>query len=79
MFIKCITNSVSSFALKYCRTATTSHQARASFFLLNEKLGVRYAGHSKWQNIKHTKLAKDQQKSQLYNKHLDEIRLAVRR
>ena len=27
---------------------------------------VRYAGHSKWQNIKHTKTAKDAQKSQLF-------------
>ena len=41
-------------------------------------LGVRYAGHSKWQNIKHTKAAKDLQKNQLYNRHIDLIKLAVR-
>lgn len=35
------------------------------------------AGHSKWQNIKHTKMAKDQAKSQLYNRLISRIKSAV--
>ena len=36
------------------------------------------AGHSKWQNIKHTKMAKDQEKSNLYAKFAYLIRAAVK-
>lgn len=35
---------------------------------LIQNTDVRYAGHSKWQNIRHTKASKDNIKSKLYNK-----------
>lgn len=35
------------------------------------------AGHSKWQNIKHTKLSKDQAKSNLYNRLITKIKFAL--
>lgn len=38
-----------------------------------------WAGHSKWQNIKHIKASKDQQKSQLYNRLIMKIRTAVQK
>lgn len=38
-----------------------------------------YAGHSKWQNIKHIKASKDQQKSQLFNRLLLKIKTAVQK
>lgn len=38
----------------------------------------RYAGHSKWQNIKHTKAAKDKQKHQVTETVLRNVRNAVR-
>lgn len=37
----------------------------------------RYAGHSKWQNIRHTKGANDQRKSIMTNKHCFAIRRAI--
>ncbi|OTF71995.1 transcriptional regulatory protein DIP1378-like protein [Euroglyphus maynei] len=37
------------------------------------------AGHSKWQNIKHVKASKDQQKSQLFNRLIAKIRTAVQK
>jgi translational activator of cytochrome c oxidase 1 len=37
----------------------------------------RYAGHSKWQNIRHIKGSNDQKKSQLINKYCFAIRRAV--
>lgn len=36
------------------------------------------AGHSKWQNIKHTKMAKDQQKSNVYNRLISKIQSSVK-
>lgn len=77
MFMKCMVKSVSSCAWKSCHVLP-SHHVKNSLFFLNTKIGVRYAGHSKWQNIKHTKAAKDLQKNQLYNRHLGEIKIAVR-
>lgn len=38
-----------------------------------------WAGHSKWQNIKHIKASKDQQKSQLFNRLIVKIRTAVQK
>src|SRR6218665_486318 len=38
---------------------------------------IVFAGHSKWQNIKHIKGAKDQQKSLLYNRLVGRIKYAV--
>ncbi|XP_075211732.1 translational activator of cytochrome c oxidase 1 [Lycorma delicatula] len=37
----------------------------------------RYAGHSKWQNIRHTKAAKDGEKSRLYIKIGQQIKIAI--
>ena len=37
------------------------------------------AGHSKWQNIKHTKAAKDSQKSLLYNRLIYRIKTAIQK
>lgn len=37
----------------------------------------RYAGHSKWANIKHTKAEKDTQRSQMFIKLAHRIRLAI--
>jgi translational activator of cytochrome c oxidase 1 len=39
----------------------------------------RFAGHSKWQNIRHTKAAKDLQKSQIFNRLIQRIRVAVQK
>lgn len=36
-----------------------------------------WAGHSKWQNIRHTKAKKDAQKSQLFNRLILKIRTAI--
>lgn len=38
---------------------------------------INEAGHAKWQNIKHIKAANDQKKSQLFNRLITKIRLAV--
>ena len=38
----------------------------------------RFAGHSKWQNIKHTKLSKDAEKSRLINKLMLKLRFSLR-
>lgn len=38
---------------------------------------VRNAGHSKWQNIKHTKAAKDAAKSMIFLRLSRQIRLAI--
>lgn len=37
----------------------------------------RFAGHSKWQNIKNTKMAKDKQKSMLYSSLTMRMRFAI--
>ncbi|XP_065220084.1 probable transcriptional regulatory protein TT_C0469 [Planococcus citri] len=85
MLMKYVANAVSASALKSCRVAGAgsgscpwSRISPCSPFFDAVKMGVRYAGHSKWQNIKHTKLAKDVQKNQLYNRHIEEIRRAIR-
>lgn len=39
----------------------------------------RFAGHSKWQNIRHTKAAKDSQKSKIYNKLVLKIKSSVQK
>lgn len=40
---------------------------------------VDFAGHAKWQNIKHIKASKDLQKSQLFNRLVLKIRTAVQK
>ncbi|KAG8312253.1 hypothetical protein J6590_026698 [Homalodisca vitripennis] len=37
----------------------------------------RFAGHSKWQNIRHTKALKDTQRSLLYVKFCQRIKVAI--
>lgn len=37
----------------------------------------RYAGHSKWQNIRHTKALKDTQRSQLYSQLGQRMKVAI--
>lgn len=37
----------------------------------------RFAGHSKWANIKHTKAEKDGEKSTMIDKHIRHMRAAV--
>lgn len=40
---------------------------------------IDYAGHAKWQNIKHIKASKDLQKSQLFNRLVLKIRTSVQK
>lgn len=45
-----------------------------NWWLINK----RFAGHSKWQNIKHTKLSKDAEKSRTINKLLNKLRHSLK-
>lgn len=80
MLMKCVVNAFSASSFKPCRIAGSWNwgNVKPLLFLDAVKVGVRHAGHSKWQNIKHTKTAKDLQKNQLYNRHIEEIKLAIR-
>lgn len=47
------------------------------FNLLNNVVQKRFAGHSKWQNIRHIKAAKDAEKSNMFSKLSRQIKVAV--
>lgn len=75
-------------SFKCAFSLNTFHRARISrflsaelskpaFVLCTKKIGVRYAGHSHWQNIKKTKETKDQAKCKAYNVVIRQIRKEV--
>lgn len=43
------------------------------------RLNRRYAGHSKWQNIRHIKGAKDAERSRIFTKLSSQMKVAVHR
>ncbi|EEB19600.1 conserved hypothetical protein [Pediculus humanus corporis] len=52
-------------------------QSRCNFDVVNQ-ISKRWAGHSKWSNIKHVKMAKDQARASLFNKLSYKISLAAK-
>lgn len=64
----------------WCSRAAVPRPLRADIELQHwlQRAPVRFAGHSHWQNIKRTKVAKDNQRQKLINVMVNRIRLAVR-
>ncbi|KAJ6217107.1 hypothetical protein RDWZM_008264 [Blomia tropicalis] len=58
-----------------CRSPLYFHSIQSNRII--HQSSILGAGHAKWQNIKHVKAAKDQQKSQLYNRLIMKIKVAV--
>ncbi|KAI5713368.1 hypothetical protein M8J75_015859 [Diaphorina citri] len=60
-----------------CKLAFLLNVAKINSNILST-IPVRYAGHSKWQNIRHIKAAKDQEKATLFTNLSKKLKLAVK-
>lgn len=66
MSYKCAFSSIALHKMRTSRILAVDF-AKPALILCNENIGVRYAGHSHWQNIKKTKETKDLAKCKAYS------------
>ena len=77
MLAKCPTKLKFLSSITKLQQMKDSQCLKPALHLCVGEFGARFAGHSKWQNIRHTKTAKDKAKGALFNKLIKEIERAA--
>jgi len=77
MLAKCPTNLKFLSSLMKLQQMNGGQCLKPALFLCTGELCVRFAGHSKWQNIRHTKAAKDRMKAIVFSRIIRDIERAA--